>query len=275
MGDHTEVVQVKFNPEVIAYEKLLDLFFEGHHYTFKDKKAQYKSGVWYQNEKQKSLIQAKIESLEKENKCRRLPPKILFQTAIVKKSKVLIKFKASLLDNGLSRLNIIDFCKHYVLYLVLHTSKKLFNPLCTTACVQETFVFTSFIYCLSRSKKIRANKQISLIFFPFFIFLLGSDINIYLLYFSKWDQTSQILKNQSKRCIQQCYIAEKQIFKNQQQKPVTQKIIKVAKKANKRPLPKNQRKKTDEINIFFYVPKEKKNKITNSTAKKNLKNKTI
>ncbi|ETO16448.1 hypothetical protein RFI_20891 [Reticulomyxa filosa] len=69
MGDHTEAVQVKFNPEIVTFEQLLTVFFEEHEYNVKEESRQYRSVVWYQNEKQKAATEAKIAEIEKNKKC--------------------------------------------------------------------------------------------------------------------------------------------------------------------------------------------------------------
>uniref|UniRef100_UPI0025E4D24E peptide-methionine (S)-S-oxide reductase MsrA n=1 Tax=Oceanithermus sp. TaxID=2268145 RepID=UPI0025E4D24E len=55
---HAEVVRVEFDPEVIGYEQLLDVFFTVHDPTTKDRQGydvgpQYRSIVLYEDEAQK------------------------------------------------------------------------------------------------------------------------------------------------------------------------------------------------------------------------------
>lgn len=55
---HVEVVQVKFDPEVLPLEKLLDVFYDLHDPTTlnrqgADRGTQYRSGIYYSNEEQK------------------------------------------------------------------------------------------------------------------------------------------------------------------------------------------------------------------------------
>ena len=33
MGDHTETVEVEYDPEVVSYGQLLDMFWDNHDYT--------------------------------------------------------------------------------------------------------------------------------------------------------------------------------------------------------------------------------------------------
>jgi peptide-methionine (S)-S-oxide reductase len=59
---HNEVVRVVFDPAVIAYEKLLALFWEAHNPTQgmrqgNDIGTQYRSGIYVYNEEQKQLAE--------------------------------------------------------------------------------------------------------------------------------------------------------------------------------------------------------------------------
>lgn len=66
---HAEVVQVKFNPLIISYENLLEIFWENHNPTTKNRQgpdsgSQYRSVIFYHSPVQK--IQAE-ESIKKQN----------------------------------------------------------------------------------------------------------------------------------------------------------------------------------------------------------------
>ena len=70
---HAEVVQIKFDPKVIFYEELLDVFWRTHNPTTpnqqgNDKGPQYRSAIFYHNEEQqlaveKSLVAADTSDL--------------------------------------------------------------------------------------------------------------------------------------------------------------------------------------------------------------------
>ncbi len=62
---HAEVVQITFDEKVISYKKILDLFFKMHDPTQKDMQfpdigTQYRSEIFYENDKQKKEAQEVI-----------------------------------------------------------------------------------------------------------------------------------------------------------------------------------------------------------------------
>ena len=65
MGDHTESFQVDFDPSVISYERLLDLFWESHNPCDTGFSRQYMSAVFVSNEEQKRLATVSKAELEK------------------------------------------------------------------------------------------------------------------------------------------------------------------------------------------------------------------
>ena len=64
MGDHTETVQVDFDPGEISYTRLLDIFWDSHTYTHQTSIAQYKNAVFYHNEAQYRQAVASGKALE-------------------------------------------------------------------------------------------------------------------------------------------------------------------------------------------------------------------
>ena len=67
-GDHTEAIQVEFDPSQTDYKTLLDIFWTEHEPTSRHK-AQYKSAIWYHNDEQlaaaeetKTAYQAKLKT---------------------------------------------------------------------------------------------------------------------------------------------------------------------------------------------------------------------
>lgn len=70
---HAEVVQVEFDPKIVSYEKLLDVFWEIHNPTTKNRQGldigeQYRSVIFYHNEKQKEIALKSKEKLENSGK---------------------------------------------------------------------------------------------------------------------------------------------------------------------------------------------------------------
>ena len=64
LGDHTEAVEIEFNPDKISYEDLLEKFFMYHDPTF-TQITQYRSTIFFHNNDQKRLArEAKKKSQE-------------------------------------------------------------------------------------------------------------------------------------------------------------------------------------------------------------------
>ncbi len=73
---HAEVVEVEFDPAVISYEKLLELFFAMHDPTTLNRQgpdfgSQYRSVVFFHDAGQQAAAQAAKERLERSGKFRR------------------------------------------------------------------------------------------------------------------------------------------------------------------------------------------------------------
>ena len=66
--NHAEVVKLNFDPEIISYEKILDFFFEIHDPTTSNSQGpdfgtQYRSEIFYLNDKQKEISENVIEKM--------------------------------------------------------------------------------------------------------------------------------------------------------------------------------------------------------------------
>jgi len=65
LGEHTETIQIFYDPDKISYEKLLDIFWQSHEPTVR-RSTQYMSRIFYHNENQQRVALESKEDLEKE-----------------------------------------------------------------------------------------------------------------------------------------------------------------------------------------------------------------
>ena len=82
--NHAEVVKLDFDPKIISYNKVLEFFFEFHDPTTLNSQGpdfgtQYRSEIFYLNEKQKNIAE---EIIEKENK--KLSGKVVTKLSLLK-----------------------------------------------------------------------------------------------------------------------------------------------------------------------------------------------
>lgn len=68
---HAEVVQVTFNPEIVSFSEILDVFFKTHDPTTLNRQGndvgtQYRSAVFYHSAEQKQIAEKVIRQLETE-----------------------------------------------------------------------------------------------------------------------------------------------------------------------------------------------------------------
>tara|TARA_B000000565_G_scaffold238457_1_gene201342 strand:+ start:30 stop:473 length:444 start_codon:yes stop_codon:yes gene_type:complete len=82
--NHAEVVKLEFDPKIISYNKVLEFFFEFHDPTTLNSQGpdfgtQYRSEIFYLNEKQKYIAE---EIIEKENK--KLSGKVVTKLSLLK-----------------------------------------------------------------------------------------------------------------------------------------------------------------------------------------------
>ena len=64
LGDHTETVQIEYDPTLISYQELLDVFWAGHDPTRPAFSQQYASIIFYHDEEQERLAQESKERQE-------------------------------------------------------------------------------------------------------------------------------------------------------------------------------------------------------------------
>src|SRR5690554_148853 len=70
---HKEAAQIKFNPDVISFSELLDIFFQQVDPTdaggsFQDRGKQYQTTVFYHSARQKAIIETYVRRLDKSGK---------------------------------------------------------------------------------------------------------------------------------------------------------------------------------------------------------------
>jgi len=68
MADHTESIQIDYDPSVTSYSELLELFWKSHTTSNPCYSRQYMSAIFYANDQQKEAIASK-QNLEKKEKC--------------------------------------------------------------------------------------------------------------------------------------------------------------------------------------------------------------
>ena len=73
---HAEVVQVEYDPAIVSFDRLLDVFFALHDPTTLNRQgpdfgSQYRSAIFYHDEAQKAAAEAKIAALTAEGRFRR------------------------------------------------------------------------------------------------------------------------------------------------------------------------------------------------------------
>jgi peptide-methionine (S)-S-oxide reductase len=72
---HAEVVQVEYDPALVSYNALLDVFWNNHNPTTLDRQGpdvgtQYRSAIFYHNEEQKALAEQSRQILSQNGKFR-------------------------------------------------------------------------------------------------------------------------------------------------------------------------------------------------------------
>ena len=83
---HREAIQVFYNPDIISYERILEIFWMNIDPTdengqFVDKGFQYTSAIFYHNESQKKLAEASLKKLEELKKFKKIVTPIISFTS--------------------------------------------------------------------------------------------------------------------------------------------------------------------------------------------------
>ena len=79
---HAEAVEIIYNPEIISFKLLVDVYFGSQNISQvngqgNDIGSQYRSIIFYQNEKEKNIIADKIKALYKENPDREVAAEVM------------------------------------------------------------------------------------------------------------------------------------------------------------------------------------------------------
>jgi peptide-methionine (S)-S-oxide reductase len=64
LGDHSESVEIDYDPTVVSYADLLKIFWEGHDPGARFWSTQYKAAVFYHNDEQKRLAEETRQRIE-------------------------------------------------------------------------------------------------------------------------------------------------------------------------------------------------------------------
>ena len=68
LGNHTESIQVDFNPEIVSYEELVDIFWRSHNPNSKAHSSQYANILFYHSDHQREVAErTKREVVESSN----------------------------------------------------------------------------------------------------------------------------------------------------------------------------------------------------------------
>ena len=65
LGDHTESIQVDFDPAKVTYERLLEVFWQGHDPAHAAYSAQYKAVVFFHDAEQRRLAEESRDRMAK------------------------------------------------------------------------------------------------------------------------------------------------------------------------------------------------------------------
>ncbi len=68
LGDHTETIQIDYNPMVISYGKLLDVFWDSHNPGSPSWSRQYMAAIFFHDNEQKRLALLSMDQIKQQKK---------------------------------------------------------------------------------------------------------------------------------------------------------------------------------------------------------------
>ena len=63
MGNHTEALQIDFDPQQISFEDVINLVWKSHNPVGMRRGSQYKSAIWFSDDEQLKIIESTMEPL--------------------------------------------------------------------------------------------------------------------------------------------------------------------------------------------------------------------
>lgn len=64
LGDHSETIEIEFDPQKVTYRQLIDIFWESHEPTARPFSRQYASLIFYHSDEQKRMAEETKEQAE-------------------------------------------------------------------------------------------------------------------------------------------------------------------------------------------------------------------
>jgi len=62
MGDHTEAIQIDYDPNIITFKDLLEIFWDNHSPCYPPYSKQYMAAIFYHNAQQKEFAELSLEA---------------------------------------------------------------------------------------------------------------------------------------------------------------------------------------------------------------------
>ncbi len=68
LGDQTETIQIEYDPKIVSYEKLLEVFWRSHRPTDRAYSRQYMAAVFHHNDNQKMMAEKSLAEVAAKTK---------------------------------------------------------------------------------------------------------------------------------------------------------------------------------------------------------------